>query len=455
MPGVKRGFESRRFEESRAGHEHAERQRGGRENDDLAVATRQVPRDVRRPRVRRHALQEVGPSCGLASGYRLALRLLRHGGDQHSTRCRDRRAAFAERMNRARALCSCVLTVALGCFAVACTEISAPYSVASGDVDPVWSPDGTRVAFTRTGKEDAGHIYVVDSDGSNLRRLSRDNDKNESPAWSPDGRRILFENLNGVTIVDVDGGDLQVVGDEATGDWSPDGRWIAFGRGGGIDLARVGTTKLRHLVTGGEYPTWSPDGKAIAFTKSKGNSSQVFVMLPNGTSVRRLTNASDFTSLAWSPDGESIAFTRRVADHYRIFVMSANGTRVRALAEASGWDAGYPSFAWSPDGRWIAFDRNHGISIVRVADGKTRRVVREALNWSWSPDGRAIGFVLAGDLYTVRIHPLAVQRFPTSHRVEEFTWSPNSRMIAVSADGRLFVVDTGDGRSRPLTDGGF
>jgi Tol biopolymer transport system component len=346
-------------------------------------------------------------------------------------------------------------------------EISVPYSPTRGDSDPTWSPDGTRIAFTRIGKEDAGHIYVVDFDGSKLRKLTHANEKNESPVWSPDGNRIAFANVYGLTITDADGGNPRFFEYGAGGDWSSDGRWIAFDRGDGIDVAGVADVKARRLVRRGEGPAWSPDGTSMAFTRRVVNHSRIFVIRANGTAVRHLSDASDYTATAWSPDGTTIAFTRRAANGYRIFIIRANGTGVRQLTDASGWDDGYPLFAWSPDGRRIAFDRNHGIYIVRVADGKTRRLVRGGSHWAWSPDGRAIAFMHRRNIYTVGVDSLRVRRLaislpadfaaPVAHRIEpdEFAWSPDSREVAFSAYGRLFVVRETGGRARQLTDGGF
>ena len=64
------------------------------------------------------------------------------------------------------------------------------------DLDPVWSPDGTRIAFSssRNGNFD---IYVVDADGGNLTQLTFCNCVDQVPAWSPDGTRIAFPSDRG------------------------------------------------------------------------------------------------------------------------------------------------------------------------------------------------------------------------------------------------------------------
>src|SRR5438128_8756567 len=61
------------------------------------------------------------------------------------------------------------------------------------DLDPAWSPDGSQIAFVRTGGElPPDDIYVVNADGSGLRQLTHTNQFQNGPSWSPDGRRIVF-----------------------------------------------------------------------------------------------------------------------------------------------------------------------------------------------------------------------------------------------------------------------
>ena len=269
---------------------------------------------------------------------------------------------------------------------------------------PTWSPDGTRIAFTRDSTPDrqgdnAEELWVMDADGSDQERLSDGYDPphyrsvNSRPTWSPDGTRIAFatrvESPEGgvrlyhgeIRAVNADGsGGEAVLTDTPEGGadrdpaWSPDGARVAFVRDHDLDgagrtdvyVARAdgrGETNLSAVGPGraggasashGE-PAWSPDGESLAFVASTQGAGLVWSMGADGTDKRRLTDIAGyyrFADLAFSPDGTKIAYISAGS----LVVMDADGTDEERIVEAS-----YPrnvwSFAWSPDGKRIAFDR--------------------------------------------------------------------------------------------------
>src|SRR5690606_30395331 len=61
----------------------------------------------------------------------------------------------------------------------------------ASDRYPVWSPDGTRIAFM-SDRDGNDEIYVMNADGSNVIRLTNNNAYDGMPAWSPDGSQIAF-----------------------------------------------------------------------------------------------------------------------------------------------------------------------------------------------------------------------------------------------------------------------
>ena len=158
-------------------------------------------------------------------------------------------------------------------------ELYATSPVVEGFVAPAWSPDGTRLAFATISisGRDRGEIFVLNTDGSGLRRLTRDNNAN-NPAWSPDGAHIAFNSVNGnIMVMAVDGRDI------------------------------------RQLTDGDFFdanPAWSPDGTRIAFSRAlAAGKVEIVVTCADGSRLRTLTRGYAVASSAWSPDGTRVAYT--------------------------------------------------------------------------------------------------------------------------------------------------
>jgi Tol biopolymer transport system component len=152
------------------------------------------------------------------------------------------------------------------------------------DVDPSWSPDGTRIAFAseRDQPVDTGgptDLYVMDADGANVRRLTHDPMSNLSPSWSPDGTRILF---------------VSDLGDEHYG----------------IDVIQADGTERHRIFSCDNFgclgivaATWSPDGSEIAFSAfTEASNFQIYVVGADGGAARRVTQGIAAACCpAWQP----------------------------------------------------------------------------------------------------------------------------------------------------------
>ncbi len=100
----------------------------------------------------------------------------------------------------------------------------------SNDWDPVWSPDGNRIAFASDRKGDLQNfeIYVMDADGGNEQKLTENRENDRFPSWSPDGERIVFaserdgnwESLE-IYVMDADGGNPQNLTNNPQADVGP------------------------------------------------------------------------------------------------------------------------------------------------------------------------------------------------------------------------------------------
>ncbi len=213
------------------------------------------------------------------------------------------------------------------------------------EVNPAWSPDGTKIAFISD--RDGNHeIYLMDPDGQNQTRLTHNSADEFFPTWSPDGTKIAFmsdRDVGGaeIYVMDADGQNqtrlTNNIAIDAQPDWSPDGTKIAFysDRNGNeeiyvMDAGGQNQIRLTNNSAVDLNPAWSPDGTKIAFSSERdgiGNL-EIYVMDADGQNQARLTNitTSDFDP-AWSPDGMKIAFVRRIAgmDAIDVFVMDPDG----------------------------------------------------------------------------------------------------------------------------------
>lgn len=179
---------------------------------------------------------------------------------------------------------------------------------------PAFSPDGKKVAFVST-KDGNAEVYVMDASGKGVQRLTQHPAIDSSPSWSPTGREIVFtsDRLGNpqVFMMDAEGSNvrrLAIDGDYHDSPvWSPRGDKIAFvsrlDRGFDIftfDLTSETTTRLTADAGSNEDPSWSPDGYRIVFSSTRNGRSDIYMMLWDGTEVRRLTFKGSCTSPSWS-----------------------------------------------------------------------------------------------------------------------------------------------------------
>jgi serine/threonine protein kinase/Tol biopolymer transport system component len=257
----------------------------------------------------------------------------------------------------------------------------------AGTTEPVFSPDGRRVAYSLTRGDATGQIFVVGvgADGRPTgasTRVPLKGDNLRSPVWTADGSELLLlagsPSSNGgvarARVVDGAGGMIGGLQGVTALALSANGRQLAIARGGAdTDIWRVDVHAPAHSGRYAPSTLWeggaaySPDGRRVAFSSNRGGAREIWVADPRGDDARQLTTFGGplAGSVRWSPDSREIVFDGRPSGNSDVFVVPAAGGPLRQLTNTAGEDA---RPAWSHDGAWIYFssDRSGRSEIWRM-----------------------------------------------------------------------------------------
>ncbi len=304
--------------------------------------------------------------------------------------------------------------------------------VKTDDFTPVWSPDGSQIAFVRqpvifTGFGETyqqSYVYVLALSGDEPAQLAEDSNSEDGaqyqiqPGWSPDGTQVVYVSNNGDNYPDI------------------------FKAGVNSHRAIVLDNNADFQLFGYPYNTytvsWSPDGKAIVYFGSADNGLELFTVPSAGGEIEQLTNgAHHHLNPSWSPDSSKILYLQMESDSDLesgdLHVMDSDGSNDRIISSDQYSDS---SPLWSPDGKKIGFvserDGNKEIYVVD-ADGQNLTRLTDNLavddSPSWAPDSESLAFVSDRDgneeIYTVQLSSLELTRVTTNPADDTSpAWSP-------------------------------
>lgn len=272
-----------------------------------------------------------------------------------------------------------------------------------------WATDGesgiaaTRIVFRRRVTNGPAQIFVVDSDGENLRRITNETGLGAfSPAFSPDGLKLLYDAQDETgqsTVYELDlrsGRQRTVAADPGlnlTPTYAPDGA-IALAQqvGQRTEIFEIGRGKVTNSRSGmAVNPSFSPDGRWMAFEASPLGSQQIYVQpreggLPRLISLYVRGERSSAAEPDWSPRGDRIAYAGWTAGRFQIYTVNPDGSNRRAMTSRGTNEQ--PS--WAPDGRHIVFHSvqrdGHSLRILDAVTGRVRILVSghidETPDWS-------------------------------------------------------------------------
>ncbi|MEK6545354.1 MAG: hypothetical protein AABZ28_02345, partial [Nitrospinota bacterium] len=272
------------------------------------------------------------------------------------------------------------------------------------DYHPEFSPDGKQIVFIskidNTEKMKKGefwhktsyslNLWLMDSDGKNRRQLTSGEAQDFAPRFTPDGKKVIFvsNRRNGrwdIWSINSDGSNLNRITETEgkTGLWershypfpTPDGKELVFiiykKSHGSVWLMNMESGNIRRITSGGfgdDFPMMSPDGKDIVFKSTRQGNGDIWSIDRAGKNYRRLT-FEDYPEFypAWSPDGTKISYVTNKGGIFDVWVMDRDGKNKKKLTKylsKGAWglrfdyndlmEAGYYHVSWHPDGTKLA-----------------------------------------------------------------------------------------------------
>jgi DNA-binding SARP family transcriptional activator/Tol biopolymer transport system component len=248
----------------------------------------------------------------------------------------------------------------------------------SGDLigSPALSPDGKRVAVTRTANTEKMAIWIKRLDRGTSIRLPVDARENFGPAWSPDGKSVTFtsKTANGSVYLSTqraDGGapgvvQLRLKENVFNARWSPDGKWLIFqtdvgARAGDILAIRPGTDTAPTPLVATAFTETSPalsfDGRWLAYCSNESGKNEIYVVpFPNTSAGKWAISTGGGTEPLWSHRGTEL-FYRDASRNLVAVAVNTNPTfsfgRATVLFPAGGYTSRpyTPQYAVAPDDR--------------------------------------------------------------------------------------------------------
>jgi Tol biopolymer transport system component len=257
-----------------------------------------------------------------------------------------------------------------------------------------WSPEGTKTVFEAWDDTDPSHTGIYVSEGFSIAeadpvQITHAKRHDIGLGWSPDGTRLLLIQVTRCPDGDCDGGDLYVVDSDGShltrlspkgtfvsccdpASWSPDGSQVAFGAQSldaagvrdflrsAVYLARSDGSHVKAITEPGAFTEgaeWSPNGDWIVFNKKSGpvgvKGSDLYLIHPDGSSLHAITGGgaagkSDNVGAVWSPDGRRLLFDSVPGGPVKrgdLWIVDLDGTGLTQLTDAQRQVFGY---SWQP-----------------------------------------------------------------------------------------------------------
>jgi len=346
---------------------------------------------------------------------------------------------------------------------------------------PAFSADGKLMTYSAAGADGNIDVYVQQLGAGNPLRLTTDPAADVNPVFSPDGRYVAFTRRGTLMLIPALGGSERELGVGMGPDFSPDGKTIAIATRDSaatplsIFLVSVETGQKKRLTfppgaTADVSPRFSPDGRSIAFARSLSAQSVELDTVPvGGGEVKRVAGDNrQIDGLGWMPAGDEIVYaTRRLGRPEELWRVVASGGTPQPVAE-TGENAYSPAVSRT-DKRLAYVRENYDENIwqLDLAQGKVAGPQKKLIASTWqdnaphySPDGKKIAFASdRSGSYEIWVSNSdgsgPVQLTSQGGHSGSPRWSPDGRRIAfdasVNGSADIFAIDAGGGVPRRIT----
>lgn len=301
--------------------------------------------------------------------------------------------------------------------------------------NPVWSPDGQRLAFAQLGADKTYVVYAINADGTDLTKLFSDDNcspvslpLNESPSyqfngvWSSNAQELVFEKTCSSHEPETEYRTELYVSDTTRPEKTRlIRRWIHSGLPSSETNYQTGITHHSIQSVLESNIAISPNGDRVIFSENQAS----YRMKTDGSELTQLptipkANPSSYTAFSWSPDSSHIARVDRYLEnpnYQQIYLIDANGTLLNQARRFRSY-VGSIHFLWSPDSTRLAYYQQD------------------------SPNDP----LTKGDVYSLNINGDAPKNLTQQREYYSgLSWLPGGEQIASMADGQKLVLINTDG----------